>query len=82
MHLGMLVCLSGRVTKKTIAPIDLIFTQEVLCTLLQDDPDLDSRIDLRIIHHCEIGQNMPSKYATTSNIRYDENMHYDVTCAS
>ena len=25
---------------------------------------------------------MPSKYAATSNIRYDENMRYDVTCAS
>ena len=27
----------------------------------------------------EIGENMPSKYATTSNVHYDEEMHYDVT---
>ena len=25
---------------------------------------------------------MPSKYAATSNVRYDENMRYDVTRAS
>ena len=27
-----------------------------------------------------LGQNMPSKYATTSNVRYHENMRYDVLC--
>ena len=31
-------------------------------------------------HSVEIGENVPSKYATTSNVRYDEEMHYDVTC--
>ena len=31
-----------------------------------------------IRHHWEMGQNMPSKYAT---MRYDGNMHYDVKCA-
>ena len=34
--------------------------------LSSDDPDRDpqSRIYVRILHHWEIGQNMPSKYAT------------------
>ena len=32
----------------------------------------------RILHHWEIGQNMSSKYAITSNVRYNENMLYDV----
>ena len=29
-----------------------------------------------------IEQNMPSKYAMKSNVRCDENMHYDITGAS
>ena len=37
---------------------------------------MDSRIYFRNLHDCEIGHNMPSIYATTSNLRYDENMRY------
>ena len=35
---------------------------------------MDSIIHLTILHHWGMGQNMPSKYATTSNVRYSENM--------
>ena len=30
--------------------------------------------NLRILHNWGVGQNMPSKYATTSNVCYDENI--------
>ena len=40
------------------------------------------RVDLGILHHWEIEKSAPSKSATMSNLRYDENMRYDVTCAS
>ena len=33
------------------------------------------------IHHCEIGENMPSMYATTSNVLYGENICYEVAAA-
>ena len=71
MHWGLSVW--TRISK-TIAPIDLIRGWV-------DDPDLDSIIDSRIIHHWEIGH-MPSKYTMTSNVRCDENMRYYITCAS
>ena len=35
---------------------------------------MDSRIYLKILNHCEIGQNMPSKCATMSNVHFYENM--------
>ena len=31
-----------------------------------------------ILHHWDIGQNMPSKYATTSYVLCDETIHYDI----
>ena len=31
---------------------------------------------LRILHHWEIGQNIPSKYDPTSNVRYAENVYH------
>ena len=40
---------------------------------------MDSNINLSIVHNWEIGQNMPPKNATTSNVRYDGNMCSDVT---
>ena len=46
------------------------------------DPDLDSRIYLRILHNVLIEQHMQSKYSTMTNVRYDENMRYAITCAS
>ena len=62
MQLGLFVCLS--------ASIDLVFIHNMYYTCgpipSEDDRDLDSTIDLRIIlHPWEIQQNMPSKYATT-----------------
>ena len=55
--------------------------------LLSDNPDPDPGLDSRIYLRKEgitigIRQNMPSKYATTSKVRCDENMHYGVTSAS
>ena len=46
------------------------------------DPDLESRSYLRILCHCKIGQNMTSKYITTSNVHYYEKMSYDIIGAS
>ena len=77
-HLGRFVCMSVLMrNSQTSAPIDLIFLHKKYCTrgsVLSDDLDLDSRMYLRILHRWEIGQNMPSKYSTTSNVCYDENM--------
>ena len=72
MHL----VLSARTrTSKTVAPVDLIFvTQEDIYQWLSPplrSSGLDSRI--RILHHLEIGQNMPPKYVMTSNVRCGEN---------
>ena len=75
--------MSGIVTQKTIASIDLIFSQEVLCprasVLQYDDPDLDADLDIRIYFTDSSPLVDRTKYTTTSNVRYDENMHYDVT---
>ena len=60
-------------------------SDKVLCVntaLDYPDPDLDSIIDERILHHCKIRPNMTPKYDTTSNVGYDEKMRCDVTGAS
>ena len=76
------VCLSVLVTQKTIASIDFLHKKYFpRGSVLLGDPDpgsdLGSIIYFRILHHCEIGQNMPSKHAATSNVCYDENMRSD-----
>ena len=80
------VCLFGRVTQKTIAPIDLDFFTRSIIPLARSSFKIiriwTRNIYFRILHHCEIGQNMPSKYVMTSNVHYDENIRYDVACAS
>ena len=75
MHLGLSVCMSVQTRNSTtITLIDLIFLHKKYYThgpVLKDDrdPDLDSRIYFGILH-----QNMPSKYAMTSNVHYYEIM--------
>ena len=81
MHLDLLVCLSGRVTQKLLLRLTHDFYRRSIipvarCSSLEDDPDLDS-----IFRILKWEKNMPSKYATTSNVRYDENMHYYVTAS-
>ena len=59
----LFVCLRVRVrNSKTIALIDLIFYPRSGSVLLEDDAarDLDSRIYLKMLHNCEIGQTMTS----------------------
>ena len=82
MNLGLSVCLSvcpDAYLKKHIAPIRLIFYTIIIIPGILIWTEI---FILRILHHWEIGRNMPSKYATASNMRYDENMRYDVTYAS
>ena len=85
----MSVCLSGRVTKTTIAPIDLIFFQISIMLVARSSTKMN-QIGTRIWPKnlfkdpSPLGcmKNMPSIYSTTSNVHYCENMRYDVTCAS
>ena len=72
------VCLSGRVTQKLSLRLTWFFyTRHLMpmarssCKMIQ----IWTQEFFSILHHWEIGQNMPSKYATTSNVCYNENMH-------
>ena len=115
MHLDPVVCvsvcLSGRLIKKQLPRLTLIFLHKKYYTRGSTDPDrdrdldsrtnmslkygmmlnvcydenmhysvrdLDSRMNLRILHHLGDRTNMPLKYGMMLNVRYDENMHYSV----
>ena len=83
-NLSQSLCLSGRVTKTLLLRSTRFFTQEVCpyyasgSVLLHDDSDLDQQLDsivyFRIIQHWEIGQHMPSRCVSMSNVRCGENM--------
>ena len=93
MHLSLLsVCLSVRThNSKTLAPIELtwLFLHKNYYThgsfVLQDDldrdPDLDSRMQTRILHHWEIGQHNYAIKVCHDGKRALWWKHYDVTRA-
>ena len=86
MHLGLFVCVSVRLrNSQTILPFDLIFYTTIIMPVTRPSKIIRiwtlSIIYLWIHHNWEIGQNMPSKYVTMSNLCFDENMRYDVTNA-
>ena len=56
MNSGLFVCQFGCVTQKTISPIYLIFYAISIIPVARSSSKM-----VRIVHHCEIGQNMRSK---------------------
>ena len=50
----------------------LYFSQWRYVEVGHDTPTVGQEFSIRILNHCEIGPNMTSKYAMTSNVRYDE----------
>ena len=77
------VCMSVQMrNSKTIALIAIsFFTQEVLYPWLGPPVRLSGSGRMNLFRDSSLLGDR-TKYTTMSNVRYDENMRYDVTCAS